>query len=155
MLRLNQQSARVRIEGEAGEVTFRSADLVDAVPGHVATCLIERRWTWRGDDYASGKVERLRIDVAKLGLEPLPLEGGELEDIRGYSEPFTAPDPYTRRSGGSSRRSRGYGLCLWRLGRLDEARKVFERILALNPKELTCRRTRVHSVERLGSREAA
>jgi tetratricopeptide (TPR) repeat protein len=150
---LNQQSARVRIEGEAGEVTFRSADLVDAVPGHVATCL-KRRWTWRGDEYASGKVERLRIDVAKLRLEPLPLEGGELEDIRGYSEPFTAPDPYAP-LWRSSRRSRGYGLCLWRLGRLDEARKVFERILALNPNELTCRRTRVHSVERLGSREGA
>ena len=244
VLRLNQQSARIRVEGEVGEVTFRSADLVDAVPGHVATCLIERRWTWRGDDYASGKVERLRIDVAKLGLEPLPLEGGELEDIRGYSEPFTAPDPYaplwrkltakprpayeldgiawgalpgadpddnptcdaaelrelgreadarkllmetlgqdlrvldahahlgnmefdalpTRallhyevgmRIGELSlapgfdgllpwgmlhnraflRCLHGYGLCLWRLGRLEEARKLFERILALNPND--------------------
>jgi tetratricopeptide (TPR) repeat protein len=27
----------------------------------------------------------------------------------------------------------GYGRCLWRLGRTDEARRVFERILALNP----------------------
>lgn len=27
----------------------------------------------------------------------------------------------------------GFGLCLWRLGRTDEALAVFERILALNP----------------------
>jgi tetratricopeptide (TPR) repeat protein len=27
----------------------------------------------------------------------------------------------------------GYGLCLWRLGRTDEAVSVFERMLALNP----------------------
>jgi tetratricopeptide (TPR) repeat protein len=29
----------------------------------------------------------------------------------------------------------GYGLCLWRLGRLTEARHIFERILALNPND--------------------
>lgn len=29
----------------------------------------------------------------------------------------------------------GYGLCLWRLGRRDEAIAVFERILALNPND--------------------
>jgi tetratricopeptide (TPR) repeat protein len=27
----------------------------------------------------------------------------------------------------------GYGLCLWRLGRFDEAEHVFDRILWLNP----------------------
>jgi hypothetical protein len=30
---------------------------------------------------------------------------------------------------------KGYGLCLWRLGRIEEARLVFERILALNPND--------------------
>jgi tetratricopeptide (TPR) repeat protein len=29
----------------------------------------------------------------------------------------------------------GYGLCLWRLGRVAEAQTVFERILALNPND--------------------
>ncbi|MEO7735232.1 MAG: tetratricopeptide repeat protein [Kofleriaceae bacterium] len=29
----------------------------------------------------------------------------------------------------------GYGLCLWRLGRVDEAIQVFERILAFNPND--------------------
>jgi len=27
----------------------------------------------------------------------------------------------------------GYGLCLWRLGRFDEAERVFNRMLWLNP----------------------
>ena len=29
----------------------------------------------------------------------------------------------------------GYGLCLWRLGKLAEARRVFERILSLDPND--------------------
>jgi hypothetical protein len=29
----------------------------------------------------------------------------------------------------------GYGLCQWRLGRLDEAERVFERSLSLNPND--------------------
>ncbi len=39
--------------------------------------VVEKRWTWRGDAYASGRVESARTDVTMLGLEPLPLEGGE------------------------------------------------------------------------------
>jgi len=35
ILRINQQSARVRILGEDGEVTFRSGDIWNVVPGHV------------------------------------------------------------------------------------------------------------------------
>lgn len=29
----------------------------------------------------------------------------------------------------------GYGLCLWRLGRVEEAEQVFERMLSLNPND--------------------
>ena len=29
----------------------------------------------------------------------------------------------------------GYGLCLWRLERVDEAKQVFERMLWLNPND--------------------
>ena len=93
VLKVNQRSARVRILGEEGEVTFRSGDVWDVVPGHLVTLVIGRRWTFRGDAYASGKLENARIDVAKLGLEPLPLEGGELEDASHY-ESYRRPDPY-------------------------------------------------------------
>jgi len=94
VLKVNLQSARVRILGDEGQVTFRSGDVFGVVPGHLVTLVIERRWTWRGDAYASGKIENRRIDVARLGLEPLPLEGGELEDVASYSEAFRWPDPY-------------------------------------------------------------
>lgn len=94
VLKVDRQSARVRILGEDGQVTFRSGDVWDVVPGHLVTLATERRWTWRGDAYASGRMEDPRIEVAKLGPEPLPLEGGELEDVASYSEPYVAPDPY-------------------------------------------------------------
>jgi len=244
VLKVNAQSARIRIAGEHGALTFRSPDVRRVVPGHVADVVIEKRWTWRGDEYASGTVEDVRVDVAKLGLDPLPLEGGELEDVANYSEPYEPSDPYCslwRRLTAKPRPSfefdgiawgalpgsdpddnptcdaaelaaagdcngarellmdvlceeprcidahahlgnlafdrtpasalvhyeigvrigelslppnfngllvwgrlynraflrclHGYGLCLWRLGRLDEAQQVFERILALNPSD--------------------
>lgn len=97
VLKVNQQSARVRILGEEGQVTFRSGDVwgrVPVVPGHLVTLVVEKRWIWRDDAYASGRIENPRIDVAKLGLEPLPLEGGELEDLRSAYEPHRKPDPY-------------------------------------------------------------
>jgi hypothetical protein len=94
ILKVNEQSARVLVLGEAREVTFRSGDVRAVVPGHVVTLVFERRWIWRGDAYASGKIENPRIDVAKLGLKPLPLEGGELDDIAAHSEPYRRPDPY-------------------------------------------------------------
>jgi len=69
VLKVNQQSARVRILGEDGQVTFRSGDAWQVVPGHLVTLSVERRWTWKGDAYASGRIENARIDVTRLGLE--------------------------------------------------------------------------------------
>jgi hypothetical protein len=94
VLKINEQSARVRILGEEGQVTFRSVDIDDVVPGHLVTLVIAKRWRWHGDDYASGTIENPRIAVEKLGLVPLPLEGGELEDLRSAYEPYRRPDPY-------------------------------------------------------------
>ena len=94
VLKVNQQSARVRILGEEGQVTFRAGDVWGVVPGHLVTLVIERRWAWRGDAYASGRIANPRIDVPKIGLEPLHLDGGELEDVASYSEPYELPDPY-------------------------------------------------------------
>jgi tetratricopeptide (TPR) repeat protein len=229
---------------EEGEVTFRSRDVCDVVAGHVVTLVIEKRWTWHDHAYASGRIGDPRIAVEKLGLAPLPLEGGELRDLRSAYEPYRNPDPYAPlwrkltarprawfemdpiawgafpdldidenptcdaaalaeagdRAGArellmevlatdlrcidahahlgnlefdrSPRRAiihyeigirigelslpshfdgvlawgriynrpflrclHGYGLCLWRLGRLEEAQQVFERILSLNPND--------------------
>jgi hypothetical protein len=94
VLKVNQRSVRVRVLGEDGQVTFRSTDAWDVVPGHVATLVVERRWTWRGDAYASGRIEDPHIDVQELRLDPLPLHGGEPDDLRSVYEPYRRPDPY-------------------------------------------------------------
>ena len=94
VLKVNKRSVRVRILGELGQVTFRSVDASDVVPGQIVTLTIERRWPWRGDAYASGSIADAHIDVAKLGLDPLPLAGGHLKDLRSSTEPFRRPEPY-------------------------------------------------------------
>jgi tetratricopeptide (TPR) repeat protein len=94
VLKVNERSARVRILGEAAEVTFRSSDACDLVPGHIATLKLTKRWTWRGDAYANGSVASTVLDVARLGLVALPLEDGDLLDAREIYEPHRAPDPY-------------------------------------------------------------
>jgi tetratricopeptide (TPR) repeat protein len=93
-LKVNRQSARVRVLGEDDPITFLSGDVWDVVPGHLVTLVIERRWRWGDVACASGRIENPRIAVDKLGLVPLPLRGGDLEDLRSAYEPYRSPDPY-------------------------------------------------------------
>lgn len=94
VIKVNDRSARVRVLGEDGEITFRSSDACDLVPGHIATLVVKKRWTWKGDAYASGDVESSKLDVARLGLTPLAFTGGDLVNLRKVYEPYRAPDPY-------------------------------------------------------------
>ena len=94
VLKVNRQSARVRALAEAGQITFRSRDVWKVVPGHLVTLVVEKRWTWKADEYATGLIENPRIAVEKLALEPLPLHNGELEDLRTGYEPFRKGEPY-------------------------------------------------------------
>lgn len=94
VLKVNQQSARVRLLGGDEQITFRSSDVWKVVPGHIVTLAIERRWRWREDAYASGRLEDPHIAVERLGLVPFSLKRGELEDLRCGHEPYNDPDPY-------------------------------------------------------------
>ncbi|HJS92137.1 MAG TPA: tetratricopeptide repeat protein [Steroidobacteraceae bacterium] len=94
VLKVNRQSARVRVLGEAGEITFRSRDIWQVVPGHLVTLSIEKRWSFKGDDYASGRIENPRIAIEKLALTPLPVREEGLIDLRSDYEPFEKGDPY-------------------------------------------------------------
>jgi tetratricopeptide (TPR) repeat protein len=94
VLKVGTSTARLRIVGAAGQITLRSRDVWSLAPGQIVTLRIETQWTFRGDAYASGTIEDARIDVGRLGLEPLPLDGGELEDLRECYERVRAPDPY-------------------------------------------------------------
>jgi tetratricopeptide (TPR) repeat protein len=95
VLRVNDRSARVRLLSDDTQLTFRSSDASDVVPGQVVTLVVEKRWDWRGNACASGEMLDPRIDVTKLGLEPLPMQIlDESSDLRSAYEPFRRPDPY-------------------------------------------------------------
>lgn len=74
ILKLNCQSARVRILATDEQVTLRSLDVCEYVPGQIVTVNFAKRWVHRGYSYATGEVRNGRIDVAALGLRPLRLE---------------------------------------------------------------------------------
>ncbi len=94
VLKMNQRSVRVRVVGEASQITFRSRGIWQVVPGHLVTLVIEKLWTWKGDTYASGSIENPRIAVDRLALEPLPLRDDGLIDLRATYEPYRGRDPY-------------------------------------------------------------
>ena len=244
VLEVGASTAWIRILDEEDPIALRAEGVSELVPGQIVTLKLEKRWSFHGAPHASGRIERARIDVAALGLVPLPLGGGELEDLSLRYEPPSDLDPYAplwrkltatpracyemdpiawgafpgadpedhptldavelgqqgdldgarallmevlreelrcldahanlgslafKRSPARAlvhdeigfrigelslpqsfdghlawsnlynrpflRCLHGYGLCLWRLGRADEARRVFERLLALNPND--------------------
>lgn len=95
VLKVNRLSVRVRIPSEDAQVTFRSSDAFDVVPGHVVTLVVDKRWTFRGAAYASGRIKDPRIDVTRLGLRPLPLHVFSPDcDLRTPYEPYRNPEPY-------------------------------------------------------------
>ena len=87
-------TSRIRILDEDEQITLRSRGVFALAPGQIITLRIEKRWKYRGNEYASGKIERARVDVGKLGIEPLPLSGGNLVDLRDHYEHVRDPDPY-------------------------------------------------------------
>jgi tetratricopeptide (TPR) repeat protein len=90
------KTAFVRVLGEQAITALRATGLKALAPGHVITVQLDRRWSMHGEQLASGRIEAARIDVAGLGLEPLPLEGGTVEDLREVYENYDDErDPYT------------------------------------------------------------
>jgi len=96
VLKSNKRSLRIQIPGEAGTITLRfsTCPIPEPVPGQFIECTEAKRWTWRGDAYASGAIERSWIDIPALGLEPLPLEDQGEEVFEETYKPFKPPDPY-------------------------------------------------------------
>ncbi len=96
VLKVNARSARIRPLGESAQITFRREDAFLLIPGQVVDVGLDKRWTWKGDTYATGTYERPRVDIGALGLEPLPLDGGEPDNPRTWSEPYTGRDAYSK-----------------------------------------------------------
>jgi tetratricopeptide (TPR) repeat protein len=99
VLKVAQTSVRLRLDGESEPVTLR-AELypVRPVAGETAVVEIERRWRYRGYAYASGRLVSVRLDVAQLGLEPLPVR------IHGLWSPSDADDDMAAVTNGVRRR---------------------------------------------------
>lgn len=103
MLKVGLNStARIRILGEPEQVTLRSRGTWALAPGQIITLRVDKPWNHSGDAYASGKIEGARIDVTRLGLEVLPLDAGDLENLREIYESLvsyadlTRPTPHRR-----------------------------------------------------------
>ena len=97
VLKCNDTSLRVRVQGEEGTLTLRCSGYDAnrrAVPAQFIEATVTKRWTWRGDPYAAGTVDRAWTDITALGLEPLALEEQGVADIRQVYEPVVRPDPY-------------------------------------------------------------
>ena len=58
-----ERAARCRILGTEREITLRSGDVWDMIPGEIVTVRARKQWRYAGDPYLSGDVENHRLDV--------------------------------------------------------------------------------------------
>lgn len=70
-----ERAARCRIHGTEREITLRSSDVWNMVPGEIVTVRARKQWRYAGHPYLSGNVESHRLDVGALGLVATPTRG--------------------------------------------------------------------------------
>ena len=100
-----EKAARCRVLGTKREITLRSRDVWDMVPGEIVTVRARKQWTYARHPYLSGDVEGHRLDIDALGLTPLRLQdewpwdpdeeywGEEGEPIDEWAKPIIARGP--------------------------------------------------------------
>ena len=101
VLACKSNALRCRLLGSTREVTLRTA-VRDEIPGSIITVTPTKQWTHARHPYLSGAVERMRVDVASLGLVPLGLRaegewdpedeywGEEGDPINEWAKPIIA-----------------------------------------------------------------
>ena len=107
-------------DGEA-EACYKEAVRID--PGHAAA------WVHVGN--RRFEEERVAAAMALYEKGQAAAEKRTIGDAERYPGPFWSDErtrPYMRAL-------HGRGLCLWRLGRVDDARRIFARMLELNPND--------------------
>lgn len=151
VLSVKERAARCRLLSSDRAVTLRARRLWDVVPGEIITVKPRSLWRYGRSQYLAGDIVGTRLDVTALGLTPLRLEPTGTWDP---AEEYWGEDVGVRIGeislhGGTTpvlrwgcidnrpflRCLNGYGLCLWQLGRWDEAAAVFDRMLWLNPSD--------------------
>jgi hypothetical protein len=73
VLGIKQETARCKLVETGKELTLRSADLWNAVPGEIITVNSRKHWSYAGHPYLSGDITSMRFDLAALRLTPLGL----------------------------------------------------------------------------------
>jgi len=74
VLGIKGETARCRVLKSGKELTLRSGDVWDAVPGEIVTVNPRKHWSYAGHPYLSGEIANTRFDLAALGLTPLKLK---------------------------------------------------------------------------------
>lgn len=100
-----ERAARCRILGTEREITVRSADVWEMVPGEIISIRARKQWTYARHPFLLGDVASHRLDVAALRLVPLRLEdewtwdpaeeywGEKDEPIEEWARPIIARGP--------------------------------------------------------------
>jgi hypothetical protein len=88
VLAIREGALRCRILGTARELTVRTPDYWRVVPGEIATVRIRKSWSYARHPYASGGVERARLDVRDGAVRPADrARGGRVHARRSAHEP--------------------------------------------------------------------
>ncbi len=100
-----ERAARCRVLGTEREITLRSRDVWNMVPGEIVTVRAQKQWRYAGHPYLSGNVESQRLDVKALRLVPLRLQdeglwdpgeeywGEDGEPLEDWEKPIVARGP--------------------------------------------------------------
>jgi hypothetical protein len=110
VLSIKERAARCRLPGTDRVISLRASRLWDIVPGAIAVVKPRKQWSYAGHPYLSGEIESARFEVAALGLVPL-----KLEDQKMWSPDEQYWDEKNEPS--------------------EEAERVFDRMLWLNPSD--------------------
>ena len=90
LLKVGENSARLRLLDGHEEVTLRAKRTWTYVPGQILTIKPRKRWTHNNYPYMSGEITDARIDIPALGLTPLTVEQYSVWEPK-HQDPYRGP----------------------------------------------------------------
>lgn len=99
LLGIKSNHGRCRVLETGKDLTLRSVEVWDLVPGEIVVVKPSKHWSYAGHPYITGEIQSHRIDVSALCLQPLGLqEHGiwEQSEVGGCGEDGTPVDERER-----------------------------------------------------------
>jgi hypothetical protein len=84
ILAVRSSTARCLLKGTQKEITLRSGDVHDVVPGDLVTVRARKVWAFYRHTYISGDIEESRLGLDAFGLKPLALQNLGLWDPKDH-----------------------------------------------------------------------